>query len=80
MVTLTREAVAERLGIPGSTLSRKLNQFNRENPKAQVLPDEIEDHGHYRVHLYHLNTVARVEEAVKAVTKRGQGRPKKGEA
>ncbi len=71
---LTYEDVAEKIGIPRGTLSRKLIKHNKTAKADQrIEPDKIEDHGHYRIHLFTQATAARIGSVMKSMnTPRGR--------
>ncbi len=76
---LSYKQIAKRLGIPAGTLQRKLLKFNACNPVKRkwmepVLPDQVEDCGHFRRHLFKPSSVALIRAAVDYVT-RPAGRP-----
>lgn len=68
---LTILEVAAQIKIPRGTLSRKLLEFNKAAPETEQLrPDKIEDHGHYKVHLFSAETADRIEAMIKASARR----------
>jgi len=76
------ETLAQQLGMPRGTLSRKIGEFNelakaKRPPQPTLDPDKIEDHGHYKKHFFKPNRVAEIQAALLTLPAGKRGRPKK---
>lgn len=71
------EDIAKSLDMPRGTLSRRLAKFNKEAEAGQrIAPDTVENYGHYVIHLFTMETAAKIKAAMQLPGKK-RGRPRK---
>lgn len=75
--------LAVRLGIPQGTLFRRLKQFNQlAGPQGQIVPAIAEEvrgkRGKAVRHLFHVEQVGAIKQALASLPHQRRGRPRKG--
>jgi hypothetical protein len=76
---LTYIELAQKLGIPRGTLSRKLIEFNRrarKNGEPEIKPDELEQTNVYTRHYFKTDRLPEIRAALKGLPSKKSGRPK----
>lgn len=79
---LTYNDVAQRLGIPRPTLTRKILDFNKaahEEGRPPITPTIIDKHPGYERHLFNEEAAEQIRQLLGTKPTARRGRPPKGE-
>lgn len=78
---LSYNEIAKQLGIPPSTLRRKVSAFNKVTRECdQIKPDQVEQRANNNRYLFLHSSIAKIQAVLKSVTGKPRGRPVKPKA